>query len=241
MATLQSNLDNVQQAAGLTAEQARQRVVSYPALLNVSEVRVQQAAGWLKQRITVPAADISAAEQRCKAVMLCPALLTKSAAQLQGNADVLQQMGWGRERVDAFILKKPQPFAVVDLSGSDTAAKLLFLRQVLGVASVEQCIEQYGAYLKTGLATMGARYILVQRLKPSLLRIPDGTPSLSWVTSRGSFVPGMITLLDFRAHVAEWRHSEEGQRLLAGIRSGSTAGWPLDSAMRSATAAKGGA
>lgn len=60
------------------------------------------------------------------------------------------------------IQKYPQPFAIVNLSKPDTAAKVLFMTQVVGVASAEQCIAKYASYLKTSLESMGALYILMQ-------------------------------------------------------------------------------
>lgn len=219
VATLQGKLENVQQAVGQSAELTRQLAGKYPLLLMRSAATVQQAAGWLRQLFP-------AAEQLRGVLLLAPALLVRTAPQLQRNADVLQQLGWSHERVLAYIEAYPQPFARVDLGGPYTAPKLLFLTRVVGVASVEQCIEQYGTYLKTGLATMGALYILVQDRHPALLR-RKGRPSLSWMLVNDNTAKqcGMCKA-DMQSHVRAWQASEAGQQLLAELRSGSTAGWP---------------
>lgn len=85
------------------------------------------------------------------------------------------------------IQKYPQPFAIVNLSKPDTAAKVLFMTQVVGVASAEQCIAKYASYLKTSLESMGALYILMQ-MSPSL---PFAGACAVSVLDQGSAFPFM--------------------------------------------------
>ena len=154
-ATLQAKLDNLQQAAGFTAEQARQLVLKQPRLLQAQAETVQQAAAWLRQYFPV-------SQQLQAVVQRGPHLLTSSADSLQSNAAYLQQrLGWSKKQVAAHIEAYPQPFGDVDLSSPEAQAKLLFLTQVVGVDAGD-CIGRYSAYLVRSLGTMGARYMLVQ-------------------------------------------------------------------------------
>ena len=110
---------------------------------------------WLQQRFPEP-------EQLWDVLRRGPHLLCMSAERLQRQADYLQQrLGWSVERVTAFIRDYPQPFAIVDLAKPDVAIKLLFLTDVVGMASAEVCIARFGAYLKTSLPTLAAVYCLV--------------------------------------------------------------------------------
>ncbi len=154
-ATLQRNLDSLQQALGLTAEAARQLVVKQPRILTSSPDTVQEAAAWLRRLF----AD---AEQLADVINRGAVLLTKSVQRLQANADTLQQaLGWqdGDSQLAAFVAAHPQPFATVSLSSEDAQHKLRLLSEVVGV-SAEACLATGSGYMKTGLETMAAHYML---------------------------------------------------------------------------------
>ncbi|KAI7846012.1 hypothetical protein COHA_000551 [Chlorella ohadii] len=84
------------------------------------------------------------------------------------------------------------------------------------------------SYLKTGLETMAAHYILVQERAPHLLFNDDGELHLSWIISatQPRYLNAMgMTRAQLNAFVREWPRSEEGRRLLEGLRAGSVEGW----------------
>ena len=154
---LQRNLDSLQQALGWTAEQGRQLVVKQPRILDSSPDTVQAAAAWLRQLFPD-------AEQLPDVVDRSPMLLTRTVQRLQGNADTLRSaLGWqdGDGQLGVFVAAYPQPFATIDLGDEKTQHKLRLLTQVVGYPVVE-VLSARTTYLKTGLATMAAHYMLVQ-------------------------------------------------------------------------------
>ncbi|PRW50977.1 FAD-linked oxidase [Chlorella sorokiniana] len=221
---LQRNLDSLRQALGCTAEQARQLVLKQPVILAPSPDTVQTALTWLRQLFpdAAPLAGI---------ISRGPLLLTKSVQHLQSNADYLQQaLGWqeGDSQLAAFVATYPLAFAAVDLTSKATSDKLRLLSEVVGV-STKECLTSGISYLKTGLETMAAHYVLVQARAPHLLFSTAGEQQLRWVVDimKPSYLAAMgMTRAEVHAFVREWPRSEEGRRLLEGLRAGSVAGWP---------------
>ncbi len=83
-ATLQRNLDSLQQAAGATAEAAQRLVLKQPRLLMSSTETVQVALAWLRQLF-------SDADQLADVIDRGSRLLGCSEQHLQANADYLRQ------------------------------------------------------------------------------------------------------------------------------------------------------
>ncbi|PRW50952.1 hypothetical protein C2E21_5331 [Chlorella sorokiniana] len=222
--TLQRNLDSLQQTLGWTAEQARQLALKQARLMSVAPGTVQAAAAWLRQLFPD-------AEQLAAVVSRGPLLLASSVQHLQGNADTLRQaLGWqdGDSQLAAFVAAYPQPFAVNDFSSECAAHKLRLLTQVAGCYLVG-VLSEGSSYLKTGLETMAAHYMLVQERAPHRLYDKAGTLHLSWVINAGRpyYLDAMCMTREQRnAFVREWPRSEEGRRLLEGLRAGSVEGWP---------------
>ncbi|PRW50766.1 transcription termination factor mitochondrial [Chlorella sorokiniana] len=222
--TLQRNLDSLQQALSWPAEQARHLVLQRPVMLTSRPDTVQAALAWLRQLFPDAA-------QLAGMIGSSPYLLSCSVQHLQGNADYLRQaLGWqdGDGQLAAFIAAYPQDFASVNLNHADTQHKLRLLSEVVGV-STEECLSRGIGYLKAGLDSIAARYVLVQVRAPELLHSRSGEPSLSWIVNASQ--PHNLRRLgmsraEFNAFVREWPVSLEGQRLLAGLRAGSVAGWP---------------
>ncbi|PRW50832.1 transcription termination factor mitochondrial [Chlorella sorokiniana] len=222
--TLQRNLDSLQQALGVTAEQVRQLVLKQPRLLASSPDTVQAALVWLRQ-LFPDAAQLAGVIDRGAL------LLTRSAQRLQGNADYLQQaLGWqeGDGQLAAFVAARPADFGTVNLSDEDMQQTLRLLSEVVGV-STEACLSSGISYLNKRLVSIAARYMLVQERAPYLLCSRSGELSFSWVKSANK--PYNLARLgmsrdEFNAFVRAWPASPEGRRLLAGLRAGSVAGWP---------------
>ena len=155
--TLQHNLDSLQQALGWTAQQAQQLVVKQPVVLGSSSATAHAALAWLQQLFPN-------AEQLVAVVDRSPMLAARSAQHLQGNAEYLRRaLGWqdGGSQLAAFVAAYPHPFATVNLSGKAAADKLRLLTQVVGCPLME-VLSARTTYLKSGLATMAAHYMLVQ-------------------------------------------------------------------------------
>ena len=155
--SLQRNLDSLQQALGWTAQRAQQLVVKQPMLLGCSPATVLAALAWLWQLFPDAQQLVAVADRG-------PQLLFRTVQRLQGNADTLRAaLGWqdGDGQLAAFVAAYPQPFATVNLSGKSAADKLRLLTQVVGL-STERCLSEGTTYLKTGLPTMAAHYMLVQ-------------------------------------------------------------------------------
>ncbi|PRW50983.1 zinc finger ZZ-type and EF-hand domain-containing 1 [Chlorella sorokiniana] len=222
--TLQRNLDSLQQALNLTAEQARQLVLKQAMLLASRPDTVQAALTWLRQ-LFPDAAQLADVFDRGGRLLSC------SVHRLQGNADTLRQaLGWqdGDRQLAAFVAAYPQPFAANDLSSECAAHKLRVMTQVAGCPLVD-VLSEGSNYLKTGLETMAAHYMLVQERAPHRLYDKAGTLHLSWVinASRPDYLNAMgISREQRNAFVREWPRSEEGRRLLEGLRAGSMKGWP---------------
>ena len=155
---LAAKLVNLQQAAGLTAEQARELALKQPQLLTAAPGTVQQSAAWLRQQFPDPV-------QLFGILNRGPLLLTKSVDCLQRNADYLQhELEWsaGNNQLAAFIEKYPEAYATVDFSSPYVQAKLLFLTEVVGV-DLQRCLETCGNHLHSAsLARLAATYLLVK-------------------------------------------------------------------------------
>ena len=166
-ATLAAKLANLQQAAGLTAEQARELALKHPQLLTAAPGTVQQSAAWLRQQFPDPV-------QLFDVLKPGPLLLTRSVAYLQRNAGYLQrELEWsaGGGQLAAFIKEYPKVHALVDFSSPNIESKLLFLTEIVGV-DLRRCLRTGSNYLMCGLDVMAATYVLVKASSLEQLPLP---------------------------------------------------------------------
>ncbi|PRW33164.1 P-loop containing nucleoside triphosphate hydrolase isoform A [Chlorella sorokiniana] len=220
--TLQRKLGTIAAAAGLSAGQARELALKMPSMLTAAgEETMQEAGAWLQQYFPT-------SEELWPVLERGPMLLAAPAARLQRNADYLHAppFGWDSEAIAAYIERFPQGFSTGDFRSEKTEPKLLFLSEVVGVSRVE-LIELHSNYLKYGLATMTASYVLLRERAPGRLLKDDGGISMQFV--RGDAVRMAewcdMELRDVRWHLREWPRRGEGRPLLEELRQGSTAGW----------------
>ncbi|KAL4447892.1 hypothetical protein ABPG75_005111 [Micractinium tetrahymenae] len=229
-AALQENLRGMAttlQQVGLSTDEARQLAADHPGLLDMKPATLRETATWLQQRIP--------AGQLLDVLLRGPQLLKRTSARQQSQEDCLrQQLGWDSNRVADFIKDYPQSFTCVDLSKPDTAAKLRFLTEVVGVASEEECIARCSSYLKTSLQSMAALHVLFCEHAPQLLLRCDaaGRPILSWMhVNESTLQRSKLSRQRINEHVLKWPASEVGQQLLAELRAGDTSNWPRPAAI----------
>ncbi|KAI7839855.1 hypothetical protein COHA_006418 [Chlorella ohadii] len=220
-ATLQRKLRTIAAAAGVTEAQAKQLVLKMPLVLTTSsDGTMREATTWLREYFPP--------DVLWPLLLRGPMLLTATATKLQRNADYLQAppFGWDDVRLAAFIQRFPQGFSTGDFRSKKYEAKLLFLSEVVGVSRADS-IEFYSNYLKYGLPTMTASYVLLRERAPQRLGKQETGIDIDFARGSADRLADWcgMTIQAVREHLREWPRSEPGLSLLAELRQGSVAGW----------------